>query len=371
MKQKSTLKPKGVKNPIKTPQAVKNPIKTPQAVKNPIKTPQAVKNPIKTQKKRNLFHIKKTLKQYPNNLRMYSIDKVNIFDNKNILCLTSEGYTIYDNKFKIIKRKKNLSVTAPKIIDDKNFICLIDRKKLIKINIETGKHNQLFEFPYYIKSIKYFKNNNIITIIYDEGFTFKIWQKLNDGSYQLMTKLSLLSFSTDKNIEMYLTKNENCLITTNPFYGVTFWDLPKFRYDHELDYYWHEEHFCQVSENEIVLGKGRQEGGDELSNEIVKYNIKDKKIVLIKKFNFKYGAIDYLDNKNIFLINGSRPKSKILNNIYVLNNNFAQMQAIEIPLGHTIEFFSLYQKDDKEEYLFYYFYDDDRPGYGIEILSFV
>ena len=54
----------------------------------------------------------------------------------------------------------------------------------------------------------------------------------------------------------------------------------------------------------------------------------------------------------------------------MLNNNFAQLQAIEIPLGHTIEFFSLYQKDDKEEYLFYYFYDDDTPGYRIEILSF-
>ena len=331
--------------------------------------PKAVKKPIKTQKKGNYFHIKKNLKQYPNNLRMYSFGKVNIFDNKNILCLTSEGYTIYDNKFKIIKRKKNLSVSDAKIIDDKNFICLIDRKKLIKINIETGKHNQLFKFPEYIRKIKYLKNNNILTHFYDEGFTFKIWQKLNDGSYQLMIKLSLLSFSTDSIIEMYLTKNENCLITTNPFYGVTFWDLTKFRYDHELDYYWHEKHFCQVSENEIVLGKGRQEGGDELSNEIVKYNIKDKKIVLIKKFAFKCGAIDYLDNKNIFLINGSRPKSEILNNIYVLNNNFVQLQIIEIPLGRTIEFFSLYQKDDKEEYLFYYF-NDDRPGYGIEILSF-
>ena len=350
MKQKSTLKPK--------------------AVKNSIKTPKAQKNPIKTQKKGNFFHIKKALKQYPNNLRMYSLGKVNIFDNKNILCLTSGGYTIYDNKFKIIKRKKNLSVTNAKIIDDKNFICLIDNSKLIKINIETGKHNQLFKFPYYIKQIKYLKNHNIITILYEEGFTFKIWQKLNNGSYQLMTKLSLLSFSTNNNIEMYLTKKENYLITTNPFNGVTFWDLSKYRYDHELDYYWHEEHFCQVSENEIVLGKGRQEGGDELSNEIVKYNIKDKKIVLIKKFNFKYGAIDYLDNKNIFLINGSRPKSKILNNIYVLNNNFVKLQVFEIPLGQTIECFSLYQKDDKEEYLFYY-YEDDRPGYGIEILLFV
>ena len=241
MKQKSTLKPK----------AVKNPIKTPQAVKNPIKTPQALKNIIKTQKKRNLFHIKKTLKQYPNNLRMYSLDKVNIFDNKNILCLTSEGYTIYDNKFKIIKRKKNLSVTAPKILDDKNFICLIDNIKLIKINIETGIHNQLFKFPYYIKQIKYLKNNNIITIFFDEGFTFKIWQKLNDGSYQLMTKLSLLSFNSDKNIEMYLTKNENRLITTNPFYGVTFWDLLKFRYDHELDYYWHKNIFVKYQKMKL------------------------------------------------------------------------------------------------------------------------
>ena len=80
-----------------------------------------------------------------------------------------------------------------------------------------------------------------------------------------MIKLSLLSFSIDSVIEMYLTKNENRLITTNPFYGVTFWDLSKFRYDHELDYYWHEEHFCQVSENEIVLGKGRQEGGRNIS----------------------------------------------------------------------------------------------------------
>ena len=86
MKRKSTLKPK--------------------TMKNSIKAPKALKNPMKTQKKGNFFHIKKTLKQYPNNLRMYSFGKLNIFDNKNILCLTSEGYTIYDNKFKIIKRKK-------------------------------------------------------------------------------------------------------------------------------------------------------------------------------------------------------------------------------------------------------------------------
>ena len=138
MKQKSTLKPKAIKNSIKTPKAEKS---------------------NKNAKKREFLHIKKTLKQYPNNLRMYSLDKVNIFDNKNILCLTSEGYTIYDNKFKVIKRKKNLSVTNAKIIDDKNFICLIDNIKLIKINIETGIHNQLFKFPYYIK--KY----NILKII--------------------------------------------------------------------------------------------------------------------------------------------------------------------------------------------------------------
>ena len=49
MKQKSTLKPK----------AVKKPIKTTQAVKKPIKTSQAVKNPIKTQKKEIYFILKK------------------------------------------------------------------------------------------------------------------------------------------------------------------------------------------------------------------------------------------------------------------------------------------------------------------------
>ena len=70
------------------------------------------------------------------------------------------------------------------------------------------------------------------------------------------------------------------------------------------------------------------------------------------------------------MINGSRPKSEILNNIYVLNNNFVKLQVIEIPLGKTIEFFSLYQKDDKEEYLFYYCYEF-KLGYEIEILLFV
>ena len=171
-----------------------------------------------------------------------------------------------------------------------------------------------------------------------------------------MAKLYFPKIDWNSHAKMYLIKNDknkNILATPNPKNGVSFWNFLSLKHQYDLDYEWDTRHFCQISGTEIILGGMVYEG--IANKDLIKYDLKEKKIILEKHFDFLYKNIEYLKEKNIILISGTRPKSEIFNNIYIFNTNFVLIQNIENSSNYgTIEGFNFYQKNEKEEFLFFY-----------------
>ena len=99
----------------------------------------------------------------------------------------------------------------------------------------------------------------------------------NTITYQSMTKLNFIEIENNADAVMHLikNKNENILVATNPKDGVSFWNLKFLKFEYDLDYFWYRDHFCQIDENEIILGGGVCES--IASNELIKYDINKKK----------------------------------------------------------------------------------------------
>ena len=338
-----------------------------------LKSNKTITNP----SKKKVYNNKTKLKKYKTFTNITkSVDKIHILKNNYFFFITSYGYNVYNDKFKLIKFKQFdndiNSVTNIKIIDNDNFMCLIDWEKLTKINIKSGKLITLFVFKETIEHIIYYKKNKIITSS-EYGEHIKIWELLNNGRYQLVTIYN----NNLSSYKIYLIIKKNLLVFRNLLnnnnYSINFLNLKNYKIENKFEYEWNDNHFCQMSDDIFLFGMHiLNEDGLYPSNEIIKYNIKNKKIELKKKFDFFYNHIDFIQKKGILLISGCKPNSNLYlydlyNQIYVYNSNLEKLQIIELSSSKKITGFTFYQKDEKE--LLFYFLFNHCEG-NIEILSF-
>lgn len=270
------------------------------------------------------------------------------------------AYKIYDDQYKLIKNKTFKTICNNiNIIDNDNFTCLLDEKKLVNINIQTGELTILYQFKKTIKKIVYYKKNIILTCDYNINNGIKVRQLLKDGQYQIMTILypsPRQKYNRDAN--MYLIKNKNILITTNIKESITFWKLNPFKYNHELyieniedeNLFIDNKQLCSLKDDFFLFILGDYE--ELRPKTAIKYNFKEKKIAIKKDFDFYINCVEYINKKNIILIGGGgKPGSEISNNIYVLNSDLNQLQRIEINNLYNINGFGFYDKNEKKEYL--------------------
>jgi len=275
-------------------------------------------------------------------------------------------YKIFDNKLQIIKKSKkdlNISIRNVKVIDEQNIICLLNTKELISLNIQNGKITKLFHFEETIYNLLYYKNK-LITCNHELKEGIKIWEQTksllsvgNQHKYQIMNKLFYPKIYGDENITyatMYLVEEKNLLITSNDEESVCFWNLKKLKFDHIFKLDWCPYIFSNFKNNLVIFGSGIYKGY-QTPNELVLYDVKEKKINKKIKLDFIMLDIRYIKKIDSIVISGGT--DIIRNDIYVYDSNLNKVQFIRKAHYRDINGFAFYEKDEKEDLLMSYSQD--------------
>ena len=248
-----------------------------------------IKNDIK---KRVKLKIIKTLT--PFNLQ---IADVYVFPNKNILVNSVYGYKIYNDKYQCIKMKDHVNYSNIKIIDNDNFICLKDNKKLVNIGLKAGKIKIIYDFKEEISTILYHGNIYITYFIDDNNI--KIWKKVSENKLQNSLNIS---FEEKKYIRIFLIPEKNILVASvdNENSAAYFIDLKQFKIINKLEkFFWN---MYQLNDNNFILAWSEDcEYSDYL--EIYDFN----KNEIVKSIEYKFWnncEILVVPKKEIFLVAG-------------------------------------------------------------------
>ena len=342
------------------------------------------KNKTQNNSQKNITHANKRIKlKLIKSMKVLpiSIAGIYFFKNGNYLVLGREKYDklfeylgdsgtieykIFDKKMQIIKSSKKdlkISIRNVKVVDEENIICLLNTYELINLNIQNGKIKKLFNFNETIYNLLYYKDK-LITCNHELKEGIKIWEKIkspistnNKHHYQIMNKLFYPKIYGSDNITyttMYLLENKNLLITSNDEESVCIWNLKKLKFDHIFILDWCPYIFSNYKNNLVIFGSGIYEGY-KTPNELVLYDVKEKKINNTIKLDFIMLDVRYIKKIDSIVISGGT--DILRNDIYVYDSNLNKVQFFRKAHYRDINGFAFYEKDEKEDLLMSYSQD--------------
>ena len=289
---------------------------------------------------RNLIFTKKI------NIFNTDIKEISIFNDKKVLVWCNEVIKIYNDNFNLIFCKIENDINYVKIIDNNNIIYLCKRNKLITINLKEKKIKILFSFKEKIYNLIYLNNYTLITN--NNKSMIKVWKLINNSIYQITTIFKLPSYEVSITPKLDLI-NDNLLMSFNPLnLTIYFCNLKIYKFDHYLNLV-NEDllYFCKYKENIIFLGCGDLHYN--ICTEIKKYNVKEKKILDTKNFNYFIKDIKYIYKKDVILITGG--DIDFLYNVYMYDENFNLLHIID---NERVYGFSLFEKYENESNILAY-----------------
>jgi len=255
-----------------------------------------------------------------------TIISINFFKNFNFLILTYNKCHIYSPKFALIKTiDLDYEIKEIKITDNENFKCLFNYELYVNINIKNNEVEQIIDFGRKdIKYIKYYKKS----IIAIKGFnTIFIWDQIEKNKYQFITKIELDICGED----IFVFEQYDLLFSCAS--NLIIYNLKKNKIDSILE----ELNFSAAMpfyENHILFLGGDYECG---INDLSVYNIKEKKVIKNKEFDFYFyqydininytNLIKYYKKKDVIILCGG--KNEVYNSIYVLDRNFNLIQTLD------------------------------------------
>lgn len=272
------------------------------------------------------------------------IENIYFFKNKNYLVKGLRTYKIYNEKFKIVKNiqiKDYLNFI--KIIDNNNFICLKNKKQLINVNIKNVKKELIFDFMKEIGKILYYKNKCITLEEYNNEI--KIWEFLKDRKLQLNAKIKLKDI-----INIFLIpKIKNIVISGNKVDITYFFNLKTLKFENKITYrlkdLYRLNHNLFIFTNFYYNKYYQYEEGDSLDI----YNLYEKKITKSIKIDFLINSILTIPKRRIFLAS-----AYFINDIYVFDYHFNQIQSLIKIHNEKIVGMKLYEKSEKNDLVLSY-----------------
>lgn len=250
-----------------------------------------------------------------------TIISINFFKNFNFLILTYNKCLIYTPKFSLIKTiDLDIEFQEIKIVDNENFKCLYNYELYVNINFYNDEIEEIINFGRTdIKSIKYYKNSIIAINDYDNIF---IWDEIEKNKYQFITKIRL-------GTHIFVFEQYDILFSCG--YNLCIYNLKKNKIDsisEELDF----SAAMPFYENNILFLGGDYECG---INDLSVYNIKEKKVIQKKEFDFYFyeegkkftDLIKYYKKKDVIILCGG--KNRVYNSIYIYDRNFNLIQTLD------------------------------------------
>lgn len=282
---------------------------------------------------------------------------IKIFNDKRILAEGEDEIKIYDNKFNLTYKNAKHTITFLKILDNDNILLLNSKNKLINLNIKENKSKILFEFKDKISIFLYINKNVIVTGGEELNKGIKIWKLINNWTYQLT---SVLKFKRDVDDDImrpmiHYYKANNLLVTNDYKYGkVNFWDLKKFKikdsvFLNDEDQKYNIIDFCPIKNDVIIFGRGETLFDCGILD-LVLYDFKGKKILLIKPFKYSIKEIKYIKEKDIVLISGGSHDYQPTD-LYIYDESLNELQYIQKVNYTGIYGFTYYEKNVKEKYI--------------------
>ena len=282
---------------------------------------------------------------------------------KILIIFEKKGFNIYDKNLNLIfnNDSEEKQYESIKILDENNFIALINNIELIQISLKDKIYYEtLLKFNEKINNIIYYKKNLIITKFDNKGFT--ILELLSNKKYQTITNFNYKPKSElyyDYNL-IYLVKNSDILMNYD-YLGsaIIFWDLKK--YENYFEIYFSNsgkcEFFCQINEQKIIFAIQvcSYTPGDDPPSDIYLYNIKTKELIS------HVSTINSLENSLWFSnISYLEEKGYILISFYNQTKNSYYIQIYDKDFQQKL--FSYKYNDDECYQLFYkfkYFYKNE------------